>query len=100
LQVMAEPTRTAEPAPAASATTVRVLFFGPVRVRLGIAHDDLACAGEMSAEDFWSELIKRHAELHAMRATIRLARDGEFLAASARVRPGDEIALIPPVSGG
>jgi molybdopterin converting factor small subunit len=31
---------------------------------------------------------------------IRLARDDEFLAAAAPLRPGDELALSPPVSGG
>jgi molybdopterin converting factor small subunit len=98
--MMVEPKLTAVPAPPASATTVHVLFFGPVRVRLGLAHVELTCSGGISVDEFWNGLIQRHPELRAMRATIRLARDGEFLDASARVRPGDEIALIPPVSGG
>jgi molybdopterin converting factor small subunit len=49
---------------------------------------------------FWNELTARFPELAPMRPTIRLARDGEFLDGSGHVQPGDEIALIPPVSGG
>lgn len=100
LQMMADPMLTASPAPAAAAAAVRVLFFGPVRVRLGIAQNEFTCSGEITIDQFWRELIKLHPEINAMRATIRLARDGEFLAASDCVRSGDEIALIPPVSGG
>jgi molybdopterin converting factor small subunit len=31
---------------------------------------------------------------------LRLARENEFLDEQAPLRPGDELALIPPVSGG
>jgi len=54
----------------------------------------------MTIDEFWRELLRHHPELNAIRPIIRLARDGEFLESSARVQPGDEIALIPPVSGG
>lgn len=100
LQMMADPMLTAAPIPTASAAAVRVLFFGPVRVRLGIGQSEFACTGEITIEQFWRELTRLHPEINAMRTTIRLARDGEFLAASDCVRSGDEIALIPPVSGG
>jgi molybdopterin converting factor small subunit len=82
------------------ATRVRVLFFGPVRVRLGVANCDLACAKEMSTSSFWSQLIECYPELAALRSSVRLARNGEFLGDGAKVGPGDEMALIPPVSGG
>jgi molybdopterin converting factor small subunit len=36
----------------------------------------------------------------ALRLVIRLARNGEFAPLDARFHPDDEIALIPPVSGG
>jgi molybdopterin converting factor small subunit len=98
LQVMMEfaPTST----PVRAATTVRVLFFGPVRVKLGVAQAEFDCADGIDLEMFWNELTARFPELAPMRPTIRLARDGEFLDGSGHVQPGDEIALIPPVSGG
>jgi molybdopterin converting factor small subunit len=54
----------------------------------------------MSPDDFWVQLLERHPAIEPLRPSIRLARDGEFLVPGARLQPGDEIALIPPVSGG
>jgi molybdopterin synthase catalytic subunit/molybdopterin synthase sulfur carrier subunit len=82
------------------ASTLRVLAFGPVRSRIGTEHLEIACADAISATELWSRVLARHPELEPLRATIRLARGGEFLAADALLGPGDEIALIPPVSGG
>jgi molybdopterin converting factor small subunit len=84
----------------ASSSTLRVLFFGPVRTQLETSAIDLACAGQLSADELWSLLFSRFAELKPWRPSIRLARNGEFLAPGATFHPGDEIALIPPVSGG
>jgi len=102
LEVMATPTLESttpadNPAPAA---TVRILFFGPVHARLGVDHGDLKCADEISIPTLWSLLAEHYPALAQLRPTIRLARNGEFLRNDETVRPGDEIALIPPVSGG
>jgi sulfur carrier protein ThiS len=53
-----------------------------------------------SADVFWTELLKLHPEITPTRPGIRLARNGEFLCDNERIEPGDEVALIPPVSGG
>jgi molybdopterin converting factor small subunit len=85
---------------AQSSSTLRVLFFGPVRTQLGTSAIDLPCAGTLSPDELWALLLGRFAELKPLRSAIRLARNGEFIAPDAALRPGDEIALIPPVSGG
>ena len=54
----------------------------------------------MGTEELWSLLLARVPELKPLRPSIRLALNGEFLAEAATLHPGDEIALIPPVSGG
>jgi molybdopterin converting factor subunit 1 len=100
LAEMGELSMTIAPGGGASTATVRVLFFGPVRVQLGISQSELAWAADMTAHELWTELLRHYPDLHSMRATIRLARDGEFLDDLASIQAGDEIALIPPVSGG
>jgi molybdopterin converting factor small subunit len=70
------------------------------RAFLGVAQAEFDCADGIDLGMFWNELTARFPELAPMRPTIRLARDGEFLDGSGHVQPGDEIALIPPVSGG
>jgi molybdopterin converting factor subunit 1 len=84
----------------AGTTTLRVLFFGPVRERLGIGECQVPCTNEISTDDLWVQLIERFPTLAPLRPTVRLARNGEFLREDEVVRSGDEIALIPPVSGG
>jgi molybdopterin converting factor subunit 1 len=84
----------------ASLATVRILFFGPTRAQAGIDRGELECTKEISTATLWSLLLEKHPALVSLRPTIRLARNGEFLREEETVRPGDEIALIPPVSGG
>ena len=85
---------------AESSSTLRVLFFGPVRAQLGTSAVDLPCARPLSPDDLWTLLLASFPELKPLRSAIRLARNGEFLAPDAPLQAGDEIALIPPVSGG
>jgi molybdopterin converting factor subunit 1 len=80
--------------------TLRVLFFGPVRAQTGADGLELDVPSEISQEELWSCVLAEHPQLKPHRPAIRLAREGEFLAPDERLHPGDEIALIPPVSGG
>ncbi len=54
----------------------------------------------VTAPALWDLLVQRHPELAALRAVSRLARGDDFLPADAVLAPTDEIAVIPPVSGG
>ena len=46
------------------------------------------------------EALARHPDLGGVAARSRLAVNQTFTRASALVRAGDEVALIPPVGGG
>lgn len=52
------------------------------------------------SEALWSELLAAFPALAPLQSSIRLARNGSYAAADELFRQGDEIALIPPVSGG
>ncbi len=54
----------------------------------------------MNEAEFWRRLLDCLPEFESFRTSIRLARNHEFLAPGALLLPGDEVALIPPVSGG
>ena len=49
---------------------------------------------------FWEALQREFPAVDLQSHALRLARDQEFLAASDSLRPGDDLAIIPPVSGG
>ena len=78
---------------------MRVLFFAQVREATGVAEGELDADG-VSAAALWTSLIKRWPVLAAHQANTRLARNGSYAAPDEVFRAGDEVALLPPVSGG
>ena len=79
---------------------LRVLLLGPLRLALQVEECRLRCPPDGSQEALWKLLIERFPALQAGRSAIRIARNCEFLLPDEKLQPGDELALIPPVSGG
>jgi len=78
---------------------MRVLFFAQIRQAIGTASVDLA-VGEVDVAHFWQTLNATYPMLAQYQARVRLACNGEFVGNDAHFTNADEIALIPPVSGG
>jgi molybdopterin converting factor small subunit len=83
---------------AESSSHLRVLILGPLRDRLGCASAVLTCPADGTQAAFWKALREKFPV--ELPNNLRIARDNEFLDSDATLRPGDELALIPPVSGG
>jgi molybdopterin converting factor subunit 1 len=79
---------------------VRILYFAQARLATTLAEENLKISSAFSSEDLWKELIKRHPKLAALQSSCRLARNGHFLSQGETLEPGDEVAVLPPVSGG
>jgi len=79
---------------------MRILFFAQLKDATGCASAELAVPTLMSGEQLWAELLRRFPALEVHRRTVRLAKNSEYVAANAQFADGDEVALIPPVSGG
>jgi molybdopterin converting factor subunit 1 len=79
---------------------MRILFFAQLKDATGCDSAEIAPASALNAEQLWAELLKTFPKLAAHRANVRLARNWEYAAPEARFANSDEIALIPPVSGG
>ncbi len=77
---------------------MRVLFFAQLKDATGC--DSVEIAPSLNAELLWVELLKRFPKLAAHRANVRLAKNWEYAAPNAQFSDADEVALIPPVSGG
>ena len=78
---------------------MKVLFFAQLRDVAGTAAAELTADG-VTADGLWELLATRWPGLEAHRANVRLARNGVYAAAGEIFGAHDEIALIPPVSGG
>jgi sulfur-carrier protein len=80
---------------------LRVLFFASARQMTGCAESTVTCeAAGIREALFWERLLAKHPALASLRGSARIAKNCEYLAADDELRPGDEAALIPPVSGG
>jgi molybdopterin converting factor subunit 1 len=78
---------------------VRVLFFGAAADRAGTREIQVP-VGEITLHELWPLLAERHPGLSPMRDTLAFAINGEYARGDAPVSPGDEVAVLPPVSGG
>lgn len=79
---------------------MRVLFFAQLQDVTGCAATELAVPSPLNREQLWARLLEQYPGLQAHRANVRLARNWEYTDADTRFSDGDEVALIPPVSGG
>jgi molybdopterin converting factor subunit 1 len=79
---------------------MRILLFAQVKDAIGVAELAVTISGELDAAALWGRLVELHPQLAPFRKTTRLARNGEYADARTIFTDADEVALIPPVSGG
>lgn len=80
--------------------TVHLRFFAGLRERLRKSEADWTLPADASVADLWSSLLSAHPELEPMTRSISFAVNREYVERDHRLRDQDEVALIPPVSGG
>jgi molybdopterin synthase catalytic subunit len=81
-------------------SVVRILYFALVRERLGIDAESVPMPPGGTVDDLLDALAARHAPLGGLRGALKVAVNQEFVDGATQLRDGDEVALIPPVSGG
>ena len=82
------------------AIRVRVRLFAIQRELAGTREVGLDLPPETSIEDAWSALVAIHPALAPGRAYVRFARNTDYADPDTPLEDGDELAIIPPVSGG
>jgi molybdopterin converting factor subunit 1 len=88
------------PSSAKSSIRVKVLFFGRLKEAAGVAEESVELARGSRIEDLFAGFIARFPELARYRGSLVASRNQEFTAWSTPLDSGDEIAFLPPVSGG
>jgi molybdopterin converting factor subunit 1 len=79
---------------------VKVLFFGRLKEIAGGAEESVEVTAGSRIEDLFAGFIARRPELARYRGSLVASRNQEFAAWSTPLDAGDEIAFLPPVSGG
>lgn len=79
---------------------IEVLLFGAAADRAGTRKVRLEVGEVTTVDDVWTLLVEENPDLSPMRDTLAFAVNGEYAKLDETVGPGDEVAVLPPVSGG
>jgi molybdopterin synthase catalytic subunit len=79
---------------------VRVRLFAVQRELAGTREVQLDLPEQGTVEDAWAMLVARYPALEPGRAFVRFARNADYADPGTSLADGDELAVIPPVSGG
>jgi len=79
---------------------VRVLFFGMLKDLAGREGKSLSLPDDATLSDALSHLGREIAGLEVLLPSIAVSINQEYAGPECQLSPGDEIALLPPVSGG
>lgn len=79
---------------------VHVLFFGLLKDIAGRSTDTVELADDACLQDVFHHYARQFPRLTELAASIVLAKNQSFEPPTARLADGDEVAFLPPVSGG
>ncbi len=79
---------------------IRVLFFGVVKELTGKSHEDVEVRDGGSVRDLLQHYESTVPELKTWFSSLALAVNQQYARPDTILNPNDEVALLPPVSGG
>jgi len=79
---------------------IQVLFFGKLREIFHASQASLELPAKSMVEDLFRTCAASHPEFAEFRSSVVASRNREFVAWNTVLEPGDEVAFLPPVSGG
>ena len=79
---------------------VRVLFFGQLKEITGVAQEEAELSDGARVEDLFERYGRRFPKLASFRASVAASVNQEYATWREPLSSGDEVAFLPPVSGG
>jgi len=79
---------------------VRVLFFGAIKELTGKPHEDVEVPEGGSVRDLLRQYESEMPELKRWFSSLALAVNQQYASPDTILNPNDEVAFLPPVSGG
>jgi molybdopterin converting factor subunit 1 len=79
---------------------VKTKFFAAIKDIVGIPEDELELAEGITAGELFQAYCQQHTRLSRYANNTMISVNLEFVPPETRLYEGDEIAFIPPVSGG
>jgi molybdopterin converting factor subunit 1 len=79
---------------------VRTKFFAAIKDIVGTSEAELELSDGITAGELFQSYCQQHAPLSRYANNTMISVNLEFVPPETRLQDGDEIAFIPPVSGG
>ncbi len=79
---------------------MKIKFFAQLKSVTGTGECDLPVRGTLHAAQLWELLVSQYPGLSQWRDVTRVAKNFSYTDEKAEFADTDEVALIPPVSGG
>ena len=83
---------------------MKVLYFAWLRTRIGHAEDQIDLPGDVTDVRGLIDHLRARGPGYAQAltdlATVRVAVNHEYVGLDHKLKPSDEVALFPPVTGG
>jgi molybdopterin synthase sulfur carrier subunit len=79
---------------------IRVLFFGQLQEITGVTQEDAELSEGARVNDLFERYGRRFPKLAEFRGSVATAVNQEYADWRTKLAPGDEVAFLPPVSGG
>jgi molybdopterin converting factor subunit 1 len=80
--------------------TITLRLFASARVLAGFSEKALQFGDSATTEDIWDYLVGQCDEFRSWRPSVRFAVNARYVIGPTALQDGDEVAIIPPVSGG
>jgi len=79
---------------------INVLLFASLKDIAGKGQLEIEVEENCSIEDLSSKLYELYPKVESFESSVRIALNQEFVEGDIELRDGDEVAYLPPVSGG
>ena len=79
---------------------IRILFFASMRDIVGSRELELEISPGATVGQLRQDLVSRFPDMAAIARILSMAVNAEYADDSVTLQTGDEVAVIPPVSGG
>jgi molybdopterin synthase sulfur carrier subunit len=79
---------------------IRVLFFGQLKEITGVEQEDAELSDGARVDDLFERYGRRFPRLVEFRGSIATSVNQEYSDWRTKLASGDEVAFLPPVSGG
>jgi molybdopterin converting factor subunit 1 len=79
---------------------IKIKFFAHLRDLMNCETTEITVDQDASVNDVKSIIAERFPKLREHVKTVSFAIDNEYVSKDKKLKDGDEVALIPPISGG